>query len=442
LALFLLQLRVHKPVSPLDMSLRGGMRWLEELVKNEHWTLSFYFFCAVLTFVPCMVPRDNNLFWGVTSDHVNSIYASNRVYIASISIIPGVVLPQFIDALMEIVMQRAHDKSRHETTSIAVADYDADVKITRLTDVERLMFAVGSAIQPAIVLTCALHVGAGDLQGLINASLNFKIIMVMAPMLSFLQRCTTTFTPLRSFAFMFVGCMAFIVATLSDTFFVLGTPEHIRCTSASRYIAYIAVALFFGLVGKAAWAFFADRRQQLQEETHDMTEPSAGRGKEDEDEVMKKIRDIDFFYTNYVPAAHMVSCILLIISFVFEQGIALFSVTDPRQGILLSSCNFIFLVVVSIVVLVENRVRHNEVERTLLRTISSVKKSYVRYLSHELRTPLNTTWLGIQLLVNETMQASKDVVADERLEILNSMSAACKVRITLCGSILCLPVVD
>ena len=121
----------------------------------------------------------------------------------------------------------------------------------------------------------------------------------------------------------------------------------------------------------------------------------------------------------------------------------------------MASCNIIMLFLVGIVVFIENRVRHNELERNMLRTISSVKKSYVRYvkqhpavsrspvirqipspniptlrslhstspprrlttqypsflstpapldhpprsyLSHELRTPLNTTWLGISLL--------------------------------------------
>ena len=44
----------------------------------------------------------------------------------------------------------------------------------------------------------------------------------------------------------------------------------------------------------------------------------------------------------------------------------------------MGSCNLIMLALVGIVVFIENRVRHNELERNMLRTISSVKKSYVR----------------------------------------------------------------
>ena len=64
-----------------------------------------------------------------------------------------------------------------------------------------------------------------------------------------------------------------------------------------------------------------------------------------------------------------------------------------------------------------SRIKHNEVERTMLRELMSTKKSYVRYLSHELRTPLNTTFLGIGLLADE-IKDSKDPDDKERFNIL------------------------
>jgi hypothetical protein len=147
-------------------------------------------------------------------------------------------------------------------------------------------------------------------------------------------------------------------------------------------------------------------------------------GEGEEDAIQRRIKSIDAFYENYVPMAHMISGVLLFVA-VLLPYVNLYS-SSLKGDHTRAACNFVILALVVIIVFIENRVRHNEVERTMLRAISSVKKSYVRYLSHELRTPLNTTWLGIKLLSDEANAADEEDRDEDRVEILTSMGTACK----------------
>ena len=99
------------------------------------------------------------------------------------------------------------------------------------------------------------------------------------------------------------------------------------------------------------------------------------------------------------------------------------------------------MILVGLIIVFEGRIKHNEVERFMLREILRTKQSYVRWLSHELRTPLNTTYLGISLLKDALDQKSaKTAAADahtnedadtddadaEDRQILAAMKTACK----------------
>jgi len=100
-----------------------------------------------------------------------------------------------------------------------------------------------------------------------------------------------------------------------------------------------------------------------------------------------------------------------------------------------------YVILVGLVIVFEGRIKHNEVERFMLREILRTKQSYVRWLSHELRTPLNTTYLGISLLKDALDQKSTktaatgahtnedadtdDADAEDR-QILAAMKTACE----------------
>ena len=110
-----------------------------------------------------------------------------------------------------------------------------------------------------------------------------------------------------------------------------------------------------------------------------------------------------------------------------------------------------YVILVGLVIVFEGRIKHNEVERFMLREILRTKQSYVRWLSHELRTPLNTTYLGISLLKDALDQKSAKTAAADALtnedadtddadaedrQILAAMKTACKSAVDILNDLI------
>jgi len=77
--------------------------------------------------------------------------------------------------------------------------------------------------------------------------------------------------------------------------------------------------------------------------------------------------------------------------------------------------NILFLISTSFVLVIEMRVRQNEVFSGLAQLES--KRSFVRFISHEVRTPLSTAMMGLELLgLGSSQVASGDTFTSRRAD--------------------------
>jgi len=357
-----------------------------------------------------------------------------------------------------------------DVSSVEVSDV-AKVKTTRLTAFERLVFLVGMALPSIVVLGAPSDLSVGRFDILYFVSLNVHNALVASTILVFLQRCTTTFTPLSVFTMMALLILGSYIAQfeyLCPPLSLSRTLTHniglamalmplvififlcLTCLYHSTDLLQQLLSGLFRINGESGFHGAPNgssppgagddyRRQGVSYQqpsgkkrsfmfglsgrnNHNDSGKHSGKENEEmaEDHIQQKIKAIDSFYQNAVPAAHMSSLLLLAVSQTLPY------VYHDNYEAVYGTVGFVTLLLVVIIIFIENRVRHNEVERTLLRMVSSVKKSYVRYLSHELRTPLNTTWLGIKLLSDEVNALDEDERDEDQIEILNSMGTACK----------------
>jgi hypothetical protein len=88
-----------------------------------------------------------------------------------------------------------------------------DKKAFHLTNLEKLLFIMGSMCMASISFT---PVASDQNAGLIyNAFLNVSTILVICPLFSYLSRCSTTWTPLRSIFIVLLLCFGCFMCALS-----------------------------------------------------------------------------------------------------------------------------------------------------------------------------------------------------------------------------------
>jgi len=66
-------------------------------------------------------------------------------------------------------------------------------------------------------------------------------------------------------------------------------------------------------------------------------------------------------------------------------------------------------------------------------TIQQGKQKFVNYISHEMRTPLNTAVMGLQYLRSELNKVDG---SDEIITILDEVSGACEISVTILSEML------
>jgi len=472
--------------------LSAALKRLSNYLRDENKTFTMALVASVFLWWPVFVPSKYVV---VIPLHTDEAYVLRGwpVYQEAVTAVAYVTIPTLVDSLLDLAMvaferlgvrvSTKHAMSKDaDVSSVEVSDV-AKVKTTRLTAFERLVFLVGVALPSIVVLGAPSTLNNDQFYLIYAISSNVRNVVVTISVMVFLQRCTASWTPLSVAAMISLVFFGSLIAEFGYLFGATSAPRALvhwvglglgilavllflitcclclyRSTNLWAHLSPYIV-LTYGQpadgagVGAPDGSSGDDRRhgvmyprshKKQQSFTFGFGRKSSdppgskkhnNSGKEneemEEDHIQRKIKAIDAFYENAVPAAHMTSMLLLafaeLLPYIYRGSfMALYGISG-----------FLVLLLVVIIIFIENRVRHNEVERTLLRMVSSVKKSYVRYLSHELRTPLNTTWLGIKLLSDEANAADEDERDEDQIEILNSMGTACKVLISQCGSIHC-----
>ena len=324
----------------------------------KFFTEEFNLLMTVVGATCCLIPLT---LLGPNSKHVirdlSDVGKNTDRHPISLGFLFVVIIP-FTDLLLNVPSHIASFLSPVKTCSKRSSETKS---IVRLTDFERFLFLLGMAIQSSMWFLPS----STDIRTLGAVSIcvwNCHHILLLGPILVFLQRCTTTFTGCRTSFILFTGCLSLAI---SSTFNVLAmdinfTAAHITSDifgllSGAGYgllTITCSVKYFFDLAGTPS------KRRSLITwlEIHTYKRRVA-------DAVMPSTTDSDSdseLYTNYVPALHMISSAMLAAAATHKR----FTTMSPGSSL---TSAIICLLAQILVLVVELRIRKNEITRGLVR---------------------------------------------------------------------------
>ena len=245
--------------------------------------------------------------------------------------------------------------------------------IVRLTDFERLLFLLGMANQSTIWFMPA----STDLQTLGAVSIclwNCNQILLLGPILVFLQRCTTTYTERRTFVVLFSGTLGVFLRSSVGVLDMHTYDNALRITAEGlSFFSGAGYALLILICAvKYAWHHIGSplKRQNtlawLRSRTYkwrvsDVATPCSSSS---DDEL----------YSSYIPAVHMMSSALLASAAVNDKFSDRSMLTNHLVTVVISLASQILVLVV------ELRIRKNEIARGLVR--SDIETSAIIFIAY------------------------------------------------------------
>ena len=231
------------------------------------------------------------------------------------------------------------------------------IKISRLSEIERSVFIVGVLLQSSVGFF-PISTDITVVNFVSNCTKNASILLIFAPISVYLQRCTSTFTMSRIFGLAVVSTSGYIFQTLS--YFV-------EEQSYSRKLLILLSAIFMLIVSISFTVLvILSALQYCIEKVKDRKAP--------ENRPIKIGANDDNggeLYTNYIPGLHMLSALILVVA---EVSVALSPVRKTNESI--RNRNYIVLFAVVMVLVIELRVRKNEIARELVRTCYLINFHY------------------------------------------------------------------
>jgi hypothetical protein len=241
--------------------------------------------------------------------------------------------------------------------------------VVRLSNRERLVFIIGVFVQSCAWL---FSVSNPNMLGLIYTTTgNASLILVLGPVLTYLQRCTTTFTAWRVTSVIVVATIGLLISAICN----LRMKNDSQQTNLYRFgLGTFAVsgALFISFVVLCAYKYCrlklysASDRQAVLSWISTLFEWASSASKNNS--VSDKWKDCDYeLYTNYIPALHMASALTVILSEYYINATTLdFATAYERK-------NYVIITAEICVLLIELRIRKHEIARGL---VSIVLSSY------------------------------------------------------------------
>lgn len=236
--------------------------------------------------------------------------------------------------------------------------------VSRLTDFERALFILGVAIQ-TIVSSHPSKEALSDAAIIESSVNNCSVFLTLGPIIIFLNRCTLTFTWLRTFSILFTGFIGLTFYTVSY-----------YCLSQEKNTSYNAI-FFIGDVTVTACGLILlltilrSAVSYLQEKLKCpvatlffrrlLVSPKIHQEEEVEDDSSNTVDNDRELYSNYIPALHMLS--------LFVMGMANVYWKYARQSDETESLkirNYITLGAQIMVLVIELRIRKNEIARGLV----------------------------------------------------------------------------
>lgn len=233
--------------------------------------------------------------------------------------------------------------------------------IFRLDDFERLLFIVGVAIQSSVYFL-SLSSDISTFSVVYSSTTNASVLLVLGPILTYLSRCTTTFTTGRA-----TGIVT--VATLGNILLTIGTLSQPYSNSAvlkkiGTSIVAISGIFFVFLIAVCSYKYLRlPSHQQSLIVWLSKFHPFKKTPRKPEGVKTQKKKDEDNeLYTNYIPALHMTASLVIIF---YNLYIAFLVSSDRLHNF--ESKNYIVIVAQTMVLVIELRIRKNEITRGLVR---------------------------------------------------------------------------
>jgi hypothetical protein len=259
-----------------------------------------------------------------------------------------VILIPAADLFLDFPFQNC---SSQRTVNASISS-DKNSVTFRLNDIERLIFIVGVAIQSTDIETLGL---------VYDTTTNASVLLVLIPILTYLQRSTTTFTTFRA---------SFIASLTSFGLIFLTIGFFFQSDSIGRrtvvYIGWgiegLSVFLYFSLIGLCAFKFLRpnlrtslDRKAFLAQLINLFRRSVPGMEDKQRNDNVREV------YSNYIPAIHMAATVILTVAF---YGISFLDGYD--HSTVYESRTYIVIASEVVVLVIELRVRKNEVARALV----------------------------------------------------------------------------
>lgn len=299
---------------------------------------------------------------GLYREVINTLLDRSPSLLAPLFVVLIPVADQLLD-MPQLVSSYLHP----ELKPIACAK---STVVVRLNDAEKLLFMLGMCLQSAVWFLPAQ--ASISMLGLVYFSTtNASILIVMAPILTFLQRCTTTFTTFRATAITVTATVGVMTFTISN--FLRYNNLAFRVLDWLAWLLTgLAGIIFVALITACAFKYCyiklatpADRQALLRLFTNQ------------KDEAKKIKTDISIdndseLYANYIPALHMISMFVIIVS-----GLYVGLVPHEYQRMAYDRKNYIVLCAEILILVVELRIRKNEITRGLVRKQCVICRSVI-----------------------------------------------------------------
>lgn len=237
--------------------------------------------------------------------------------------------------------------------------------VVRLSDVERFLFIIGIGIQ-SVVWFLPVSTDLPTLKVVYFSTTNAGFLLVGCPMLTFLQRCTTTFTILRATTIACMFCLGFVAFSVANL--LNHNPGSQRLLNYSGWlIVGLAELLFISLIllcgvnyCQSKIGTTSSRQALLSWLTNAFHKTDAGlKGNYDVDDDCE-------LYANYIPAVYMMSIFMMIFSTIYVSAIG----ADQNVSAF-ERRNYVIVIAEIMVLVSELRIRKNELARGLVRNLTT-----------------------------------------------------------------------
>jgi hypothetical protein len=352
---------------------------LYSIVRDERFAMAVGTVLAVIASIPIMsnhVLVPHYILQPYQKNIKYPLYYDNLSHEDTYLLTAGVVVPMALDCVADVF----------SALSTAVAPRPAfldheqskDSKATRLNLLERIVFVLGVTIPVLVVFTFNSPATSNDdavvLYNFVRASCSFYTgyLLCLVPVACFLQRCTTTWTPLRTLLVVLTAGLGavcknfrYVVAQVDKT---PGSPWSNTYASGNVFfqISY-CLQILFTLMSFASFV----REKWVNRLA---SEPSSRA----RDAMRTEVEAIDDFYQNYVPAVHQA---VLVLSACLEIYYTQNSLVQNYSNTLMQERIVVIgnLVIAALIVFVEGRIKHNDTQRILLRELMSTKKVIITF---------------------------------------------------------------